>query len=57
MYYLSSHLSLGGEIGLKGAGKFDISDQVSDSNEDNPGISNELDSGGIQLAVFIGYHF
>jgi TolB-like protein len=57
LYYLSSHLSLGGEIGLKGAGKFDISDQVSDSNEDNPGISNELDSGGIQLAVFIGYHF
>ncbi len=44
-------------MGLKGAGKFDISDQVTDENDDNLGLSKELDSGGLQLVLFIGYHF
>jgi len=56
-YFLSSHFSLGLEMGLKGAGKFDISDQVTDENDDNLGLSKELDSGGLQLVLFIGYHF
>lgn len=56
-YYLSSRFSLGLEMALKGAGKFDISNQITDANEGDPGISRELDSGGLQLVVFIGYHF
>ena len=57
MYYFSPNFSLGLEMGLKGAGKFDISDQITDENEGDPGTSRELDSGGLQLVIFIGYHF
>ena len=56
-FYLSKHFSLGLEMGLKGAGKFDISDQLGDDENENVGAADELDSGGLQLVLFIGYHF
>jgi opacity protein-like surface antigen len=56
-FFLSQSFSLGLEMGLKGAGKFDISDQLSDEANENVGTSGELDSGGLQLVLFIGYHF
>jgi len=57
IYYLSSRFSLGFEMGLKGAGKFDLTSQLTDANDEPFDISRELDSGGLQLAIFIGYHF
>jgi TolB-like protein len=58
IYFLGSQFSLGLEIALKGGGKFDISDQFSDvSNNTNPGLSGEVDSAGLQLVSFLGFHF
>jgi TolB-like protein len=58
IYFLSSRFSLGLELGLKGGGKFDTSDQFGDENIDSStGIAREVDSGGLQTVIFIGYHF
>ncbi len=57
MYYLSPRFSLGLEMGLKGAGKYDLTNVLTDETNENVDISRELDSGGLQLVLFIGYHF
>jgi hypothetical protein len=57
IYFLSSRFSLGLEMGLKGGGKFDTSDQFEDIGDGSGGITREVDSGGLQLVIFVGYHF
>lgn len=58
IYFMSSHFSLGLEMGLKGGDKFDTSDQFEGENTDgSTGIEGEVDSGGLQLVLFVGYHF
>jgi hypothetical protein len=59
IYFLSSRFSLGLELALKGGGKFDISDQFDDTsgNDDGSLEQAEIDSNGLQTALFIGYHF
>jgi TolB-like protein len=58
LYFLSSRFSLGIELALKGGGKFDISDQFGDDNSDDSSeITEEVDSAGLQIVLFLGYHF
>ncbi|MCK4753716.1 MAG: hypothetical protein KAS58_00700 [Calditrichia bacterium] len=61
IYFLSSRFSLGLELALKGGGKFDTSDQLPEDaqNEDSAGIifPREVDSSGLQIVLYLGYHF
>jgi hypothetical protein len=60
IYFLSSRLSLGLEFALKGSGKFDTSDQIPVNiiDDDSIGIiyPKEVNSAGLQIALFLGYH-
>lgn len=61
IYFLSSRFSLGLELALKGGGKFNTSDQLPGDahNEDSAGIifPREVDSSGLQIVLYLGYHF
>jgi hypothetical protein len=60
IYFLSSRFSLGLEFALKGGGKFDTSDQIPVNiiNDDSIGIiyPREVNSAGVQIVLFLGYH-
>ncbi len=58
IYFLSSRFSLGLELVLKGGGNFDISDQFeNDNTDDATPITREVNSAGLQIMSFFGYHF
>jgi TolB-like protein len=61
VYFLSSRFSLGLELALKGGGKFDTSDQlpVDNANDESLGIiyPKEVNSAGLQIVLYLGYHF
>jgi hypothetical protein len=61
LYFLSSRFSLGLELALKGGGKFDTSDQlpVDNPDGDSGGIiyPREVNSAGLQIVLYFGYHF
>jgi TolB-like protein len=61
IYFLSSRFSLGLELALKSGGKFNTSDQLPENvqDEDSAGIifPREVDSSGLQIVFYFGYHF
>ena len=46
-----------GRAALKGGGNFDISDQFEDDNNEGSPNTREVDSAGLQIVSFLGYHF
>jgi len=56
IYFLSSQFSLGLELALKGGGNFDISDQFENDNDDGAFTTREVDSAGLQITSYFGYH-
>ncbi|MCK4558541.1 MAG: hypothetical protein KAV45_02085 [Calditrichia bacterium] len=59
IYFLSSRFSLGLELALKGGGKFNTSDQLPRDAQNEAGIifPREVDSSGLQIVFYFGYHF
>ena len=57
LFFVSSRFSLGLELTLKGGGNFDVSDQVENENINNTFITREVNSAGLQILLFLGYHF
>jgi hypothetical protein len=61
VYFLSSRFSVGLDLALKGGGNFNVSDQIPDTvqNEDTVGIlyPEEINAAGMQIALYLGYHF
>jgi len=61
IYFISSRVSLGLEMALRGGSIFNLTDQIPDvvQDEDTVGIiyPEEINAAGLLIALYLGYHF